>query len=145
LSDLQDPPVHVKHKLAALWASATLCYLYGDYFDLYVPGTVEGLLRGKNNLNSPTALLAAATLLLIPAAMVSLSLLLRAPANRRLNLIVGVFFTIFVGLVGVNSLQLWRTFYVLYAVVEVCLTVSIVWLAWRWPRANGRRNEPVTG
>lgn len=145
MSDLQDPPVHVKYKLAALWASATLCYLYGDYFDLYVPGTVEGLLRGKNNLNSPTALLAAATLLLMPAAMVSLSLLLRAPANRRLNLIVGVFFTIFVGLVGVNSLQLWRTFYVLYAVVEVCLTVSIVWLAWRWPRANGRRNEPVTG
>lgn len=141
----QDPPVNVKYKLAALWASVTLCYLYGDYFDLYVPGTVDGLARGRNNLNSPVSLLAAAVVLMIPALMVSLSLLLRPTANRRTNLVVGAFFTVFVGLVGVNSLQVWRTFYVLYAAVEVCLTLSIVWLAWRWPRATGRGSDTRAG
>lgn len=136
---LQDHPVHVKHKLAALWASATLCFLYGDYFDLYVPGTVEGLLRGKNNLDSPVTLGAAAILLLIPAVMVSMSLVLRPNVNRRANLIVGAFFAVFVGLVGVSSLQVWRTFYVIYAAVELLLTLSIVWHAWRWPREIARR------
>jgi hypothetical protein len=136
----EDAPVSVKFKLAGLWASATLCYLYGDYFDLYVPGTVEGLLRGKNNLSSPISLLAASLVLLIPALMVSLSLLLKPTVNRRVNIIVGLFFTVFVGLVGVSSLQVWRTFYVIYAVVEVVLTVTIVVLAWRWPRAAARQS-----
>lgn len=133
---LQDLPVTIRHKVSALWASVTLAYLYGDYFDLYVPGTVNGLASGDNNLNSPTTLLAASTSLLIPALMVCLSLLLRPRASRFLNLIAGVFFTIFVGLVAANSIDSWHTFYVLYAVVEMCLTGSIVWLAWRWPRED---------
>ncbi|HTL41718.1 MAG TPA: DUF6326 family protein [Pseudolysinimonas sp.] len=132
--------VGVSHKLSALWVSVTLCYLYGDYFDLYVPGTADGLVSGENNLNSPVTLLAAATVLLIPALMVSLSLLLRPTANRRVNLIVGAFFTVFVAFVGVSSLQSWRAFYVLYAVVEVLLTLTIVWIAWRWPRPANDEN-----
>lgn len=75
-------------------------------------------------------------MLLIPALMVSLSLVLKPTVNRRVNIIVGLFFTVFVGLVGVSSLQVWRTFYVIYAVVEVVLTLSIVRLAWRWPRVE---------
>ena len=134
MSTLQNPPISVKHTLAALWTSVTLCYLYGDYFDLYVPGTVAGLASGENNLNSPITLLAAAVALLIPAVMVSLSLVLKPRVSRLLNIIVGIFFTVFVALVAASSLQDWRAFYVLYSVVEVGLTASIVWAAWRWPR-----------
>lgn len=42
-SDLEDFKINVKIKLSALWTSATLCYLYGDYFELYVPEKVEVL------------------------------------------------------------------------------------------------------
>jgi hypothetical protein len=28
-------------------------YIYGDYFELYVPGKVEGLISGENLLNTP--------------------------------------------------------------------------------------------
>jgi len=36
-NDFEDIKVNIKIKLSALWASVTLCYLYGDYFELYVP------------------------------------------------------------------------------------------------------------
>ena len=50
-SNLEDTKVNIKIKLSALWASVTLCYLYGDYFELYVPRKVEGLINGENLLN----------------------------------------------------------------------------------------------
>lgn len=69
-NDLQDFKIDVKFKLSALWASVTFCYLYGDYFELYVPKKVEGLANGDNMLDSPMKLFIAAFLLLIPALMV---------------------------------------------------------------------------
>lgn len=134
--DLQDFKINVKVKLAALWASVTFCYLYGDYFELYVPKKVEGLLNGDNMLDSPTKLFIAAFLLLIPSLMVCLSIILKPFPNRILNICLGVFYTLFVALVGVSSISDWRTFYVFYAVVEICLTSLIVWFAWRWERVE---------
>ena len=134
--DLQDLKINVKLKLSALWASVTFCYLYGDYFELYVPKKVEGLLNGVNMLDSPTKLFIAAFLLLIPSLMVCFSLVLKPSINRVLNICLGVFYTLFVALVGLNSLSVWRTFYVFYALVEICLTVLIVWCAWRWERVE---------
>lgn len=134
--DLQDFKINVKIKLAALWASVTFLYLYGDYFELYVPKKVEGLLNGDNMLDSPTKLFIAAFLLLIPSLMVCLSVFLKPFPNRILNIFLGVFYTLFVALVGVSSISVWRTFYVFYAVVEICLTSLIVWFAWRWERVE---------
>lgn len=36
-SGFEDVPVNIKIKLSALWTAVTLCYLYGDFFELYVP------------------------------------------------------------------------------------------------------------
>lgn len=47
MRQLSDPKVHVKLKLCALWASAMFCYIYCDYFELYVPGKLEEMLRGQ--------------------------------------------------------------------------------------------------
>ncbi len=135
-SDLQDFKINVRIKLSVLWASVTFCYLYGDYFELYVPRKVEGLLNGENMLDSPTKLFIAGFLLLIPALMVSLSVILMPTLNRNLNIILGVFYTLFVFLVGLSSISAWRSFYVFYAVVEICLTSLIVWYAWRWERVD---------
>ena len=134
--DLQDFTVNVKIKLAALWTSVTFLYIYGDYFELYVPKKVAGLLNGDNMLDSPTKLFIAAFLLLIPSLMVCLSIFLKPFPNRILNICLGIFYTLFVALVGVSSISDWRTFYVFYAVVEICLTSLIVWFAWRWERVE---------
>jgi hypothetical protein len=137
-SELQDFKINVKFKLSALWASVTFCYLYGDYFELYVPKKVEGLMNGDNMLDSPTKLFIAAFLLLIPALMVCLSIILRPVLNRVLNIFLGLFFTLFVALVGASSISEWRTFYVFYAVIEIILTSMIVWFAWCWERKNDK-------
>jgi Family of unknown function (DUF6326) len=135
-NDLQNLTINVKFKLAALWTSVTFCYIYGDYFELYVPKKIEGLSNGDNMLDSPTKLFVAAFLLLIPSLMVCLAVILKPTFNRALNIFLGIFYTLFVALVGVSSISEWRSFYVFYAVVEICLTSLIVWYAWHWERVE---------
>jgi hypothetical protein len=129
---MEDVKVNVKFKLSALWASVTLCYLYGDYFELYVPNKVAGLLSGENILDSPMKLFGASILLAIPALMVSLSIISKPLINRWLNIIFGVIFTAIMVLIAFVSIKLWLTFYVFLAIVESILTSLIVWYAWRW-------------
>jgi Family of unknown function (DUF6326) len=133
---LEDFKINVKIKLSALWAAVTLCYLYGDYFELYVPNKVQGLVNGMNLLDSPMKLFAASVLLAIPASMVFLSIILKPSINRTLNIVFGLFFTAIMLLIAVTSLTPWRTFYVFLALVESGITSAIVWYAWKWPRVS---------
>lgn len=130
----ENPKTNIKIKLAALWTSVTLCYLYGDYFELYTPGKVDSLLTGKNILDSPTTILLASIVLAIPSVMVALSILLRPNANRILNIIFGSLFTIMMVVIGINSTNEWYLFYVFLAFLESFLTAMIVWYAWKWPK-----------
>jgi hypothetical protein len=135
-NNLDDLKVNVKIKLSALWTSVTLCYLYGDYFELYVPKKVEGLLGGNNLLDSPTKLFFAAVLLAIPALMVFLSILLKASINRWLNIFVGLFFTIIMLFITSVSISPWKTFYAFLAILESIITSLIVYYAWSWSKQN---------
>jgi Family of unknown function (DUF6326) len=129
---MEEFKVNVRFKLSALWVSVTLCYLYGDYFELYIPHKVAGLLSGENMLDSPMKLFGASILLAIPALMVTLSITLKYLISRWLNIIFGVFFTLIMVLIAFVSLNSWLTFYVFLAIVESILTSLIVWYAWRW-------------
>lgn len=135
-NNLEDFKVNIKIKLSALWASVTLCYLYGDYFELYVPEKTAGLISGDNLLDNPTKLFLAALLLAIPAVMVFLSILLKASINKWLNICVGLFFTAIMVLIAFTSLTPWRAFYVFLAIVESIITLLIVWYAWNWNKQN---------
>ncbi len=135
-NNLEDLKVNVKIKLSALWSSATLCYLYGDYFELYVPKKTEGLINGNNLLDSPAKLFLAAALLVIPALMVFLSVILKAPINRWLNICAGLFFSAIMVLIAFTSITPWRAFYVFLASVESIITSLIVWYAWKWSKQN---------
>jgi len=130
---LDDLKVHVKIKLSALWASLVLCYLYGDYFGLYQPGKLQGMLEGKMGPLGPTTqgvLLGTAILMAIPSAMVFLSLVLKPSANRGVNIILGVIFTV---IILITMPGAW-SFYIFLGIVEVVLTAMIVWYAWNWPK-----------
>jgi hypothetical protein len=133
-NNLEDIMVNVKIKLSALWVSVTLCYLYCDYFELYVPEKVEGLINGENLLDSPTKLFAASMLLAIPAVMVFLSIILKPTINKWLNIVVGLLFTAMMILIAFTYSEIWYTFYLFYAILESILTGLIVWYAWRWPK-----------
>lgn len=131
---LENPKVNIKIKLAALWTSVLFCYVYGDYFELYVPEKVESLLTGNNILDSPTKLLIASLVLAIPAMMIALSVLLNPKVNRIVNVLFGTIFTLMMLLIGITSITPWYSFYVFLAFIESLITFSIVWFAWKWPK-----------
>ena len=131
---LEDQKINVKFKLLALWTSVMFCYIYGDYFELYVPQKVEGLISGANMLASPTNLFLASVLLAIPALMICLSILLKPAINRWLNIIFGILFTSIMILIAISSISAWYTFYVFLAILESLITLLIVWYAWKWPK-----------
>jgi hypothetical protein len=129
---LDDFKIHVKLKLSTLWASVMFCYLYADYFGLYVPGALQGMLAGKMGPLGPTTqgvLVGTAVMMAIPSLMVFLSLVLKPNLNRWLNIIFGVIYTVII------LITMWDwAFYIFFGVVEVLLTSLIVWYAWTWPR-----------
>lgn len=131
---LENQKVNIKIKLAALWASVTFCYLYGDYFELYTPGKINGLLTGENILDSPTKLLIATLILAIPSVMVAASVLLKPSLNRILNIVFGILFTLMMLFIGINSMTEWYDFYAFMAFLESILTFLIVWNAFKWPK-----------
>lgn len=130
----EDVKVNIRIVLSGLWAAVTLCYLYGDYFELYVPQKAKGLVEGTNLLDTPLKLFIAAFALSLPAVMVFLSLILKPQINRILNIVLGLFFTAVMLLIAVTSLTAWRAFYVFLALVESFITILIVVYAWKWKR-----------
>ncbi len=130
---LSDIKLHVRFKLSALWAALMFCYIYGDYFGLYVPGKLKGMLGGEGPVGrvSEGSLVATALLLAVPGLMIFLSLALSPRFCRWLNFALGVFYT---AIMLMTMPGAWW-FYITLGVIEVVLSLLIVVYAWRWPRS----------
>jgi hypothetical protein len=140
---LHDAPLPVRLRLAALWTSVMFCYLYADYFGLYIPGRMQSMLQGRMGPLGPTTqgvLLFTAAMMAIPSLMVVLSLVLPARACRWANVAVGALYTAII----LRTMWDWA-FYVLYGVIEVTLTGAVVWSAWRWPKAVDGSTRTTAG
>lgn len=130
---LEDVPVPVKIKLSALWASLMFCYIYGDYFGLYVPGALQHMLDGKMGPLGPTTqgiLVGTTAMMVIPSLMVFLSVALKASINRWLNIVLGGVYAVII----VMTMSGAWDFYVTLGAVEIGLSLLTVWIAWNWPR-----------
>ena len=133
---LIDARIDTRVKLAALWASTTFCYVYGDYFEhafAHATQRTHEAIQHGCELTRYIQLLGTSLMLAVPSMMVALSVLLNARVSRRLNLIVGMIFTLIMLAIAVQGGWI---FYRVFALLEVALTCSIVWLAWRWPRVT---------
>ena len=134
---LKDFKVGINSKLAALWAAFMFLYIYVDYFALYMPGKLDGILKGNVFVFDITQgfLLGALVSVTIPALMIFLSVMLPAKVNRWTNLIVAVVYVPFslFNLAG----EAWMHM-VFGAVVEVVLLGLIIRAAWKWPRVETR-------
>ncbi len=131
----EDKRINVKFKLSALWVSLMLCYIYGDYFGLYKPGTLQSMLDGQMGPLGPTTqgvLVGTSILMAIPAIMVFLSLALKANLNRLLNMIFGIVYTI---IMLITMPGAW-TFYIVLGAIEIILTLLIFWYALKWPTVD---------
>lgn len=133
---LIDVNVDVKYKLSALWAALMFLYAYADILGFYTPGTIEQLIAG--NLEgvqvTESFLTVMAVWMALPSLMIFLALVMRPNLNRWLNIVLGVVSLLALGatfFVGEVSLR-----YIVQALLEAILMVTIVWQAWRWPRQN---------
>ena len=130
---LEDVKVNVKWKIAALWVTVNMLFLYVDVYSYFRPGIIEDAIAGKvwEFQISQGWLLGVIILMTSASLMVCLSLLLKAKANRWTNIIVANFHIIVViaGAVG----DTWA-YYIFASIVEVMLLSLIVWYAWKWPK-----------
>ena len=131
---LEDIKVNIKIKLAMLWASVMSCYIYADYFGLYVPGALQSMLNGQMRpLGSTTqgVLLGASLMLAIPSVMIFLSVALQPVLARWLNIVVGAAYT------AIILITMWGwAFSIFYGVIEITLTSLVICYAWKWPKGS---------
>lgn len=134
---MEDIKINVKIRLAALWITVMLLYIYGDIFSFFVPGHMKALMDGHMGLGkvTPGKMVFIAVMMVIPALMVYLSLVLKPAINRILNIVVGALYTVIMVLAVMDTLDPWWAFYVMLGVIEMLITILIVIRAWRWPRA----------
>lgn len=127
----EDVKIKVKMKLSALWIAMMFLYIYADHFSLFRTGQIEEMISGRMGPFPVTqgSLLFASILMMIPAVMVFLSLSMKYKVNRWANIILGVLYTF----VNISNLigETW-IYYISLGVVEILLTLLIVWYAWKW-------------
>jgi len=142
-SALQDVQINVKVKLSALWTATMLCYAYGDIIGLFKPGILSDMIAGNMGPLGPTTqglLLGVAVFMSIPALMVFLSLTLKPKVNRWLNIINGFLYTAVMVITIVMGA--W-SYYIYLGIVEMALTLLVMWIAWCWPRGEQHHGSYV--
>lgn len=138
---LEDFKVHVRIKISALWATLMFCYIYADYFELYVPGKLADMMAeniGPLGHVTQAKLIGTAILLAIPTLMIFLSIVLSARIARWASIILGVIYTV-VAVATLCAPGAW-IFYRIFCAIEILLTVMIIWYAWGWPKAESSSN-----
>jgi len=120
--------VDVKIKLSALWVAFFFNSIYGDVLRLYDTGSLEHL-----GLMTHEMMLVSAISMEIPIVMGFLSLVLKDKANRRVNMIIGVFFVCY-SLMFLISSFLVAIYEIFLAIALVVFAALIVWYAWKWPK-----------
>ncbi|MFL7891432.1 MAG: DUF6326 family protein [Anaerolineales bacterium] len=139
---LRDTKIDIKIILSALWVTLMLFYIYADILGFYTPGIIEGVVSGEVGSMPITQgfLFVMAIWMALPSLMVFLSLVLKASANRWVNIITAILSLAVLAatfLVGDISMR-----YAFQAIVEVLLIVAIIWQAWKWPQQQIVENTP---
>ena len=109
-----------------------LTYLLGDVLRIFSGDFIAGELDGMQATQG--LYLGMAVLMVIPVVMVFLSLTLNYKINRRVNIILAIFFFGF-NLIGLPTYpSLYDQFLI---VVSLVFNVLTVWYAWKWSEQKG--------
>lgn len=134
-TELYNPPINPKLKIALLWASLMSLYIYVDYFHLYMPKSLYEIMRGRVFIYdiTQTTVLIGLVSVAIPAIMIFLSVFAAASINRWINLIIATVYIPYTlyNLVG----RAWIHMY-FAAAVEVLILLMVLGCAWAWPRVQ---------
>ncbi len=129
--------INIRFKLAGLWLTIFLLFIYGDLLSMWVPSRLDGLLHGKldDGTTTPAKLLAIAIYISVYALMPLVNLIFTQKITGILNIIIGVLLIAFWLLILISSSfgPMWN-FYIYLAVIEIILTLIIIFKSWVWVR-----------
>ena len=113
--------------LSGLWIAVMLTYLLGDVLRIFAGDFEAGTIaRGLQATQGMWLLIA--IIMLIPIVMVVLTLTLKYPAIRWVNIVVAIFVVIF-NLFGLPYKGAYDNFLIAVSIVFNAVTV---WYAWKW-------------
>ncbi|MFQ5799305.1 MAG: DUF6326 family protein [Candidatus Binatia bacterium] len=126
--------VDVRIILSALWAARMLSGLQGDSTRFHDPVALKELVAGTTEIAVTNEMLLVMSIIMaVPIFMSFLSLTLKHKANRRANLIVGIFFVVWelVFLIFVYSQA--PVYEIFWGIAYLVFVALVVWYAWKWP------------
>lgn len=109
------------------------CYIYADILAFYSDYWLSEILKGRMGPIGPITQelkLGIGILMSIPAIMVYVSLAVKPSTCRWVNVASGALFT---AVSLVTTIMSPFYYYMYFGILEVAITVYIVWLAWKWP------------
>jgi hypothetical protein len=113
--------------LSGIWVATMLTFLLGDVLRIFAGDFEPGKVAGGVQATQAMWLLMA-IIMLIPIVMVVLTLTLKYPAIRWVNIIVAIFWIVF-NLAGLPYPGAYDNFLILVSFVFNALTI---WYAWKW-------------
>ena len=126
--------IDTRLRISALWIAVLLIFAYVDLFSLYRPDFRADLERGKVDAFDidQTFLFFTTLYIIVPSLMVYVTLVMRAPVNRIVNVVVAAAY----GLSVLGSAVGEWNYFVLGSVVEAILLALVIHYAWTWPRVG---------
>jgi hypothetical protein len=118
----------VQIKLSLMWAALMLTYLLGDVLRIFSGDAFSGK-AGNLAQFTQGMWLGIAVLMVLPIVMIVLSVILPAPINRWVNIILAAGFFLF-NLVGLPTYP--GAYDKFLLVVSLVFNVMVVWTAWHW-------------
>ena len=113
--------------LSGLWVAGMLTYLLGDVLRIFA-GDFDARKMAGGGQPTQGMWLLIAVIMLIPIVMIVLTLTLKYPAIRWVNIIVAVFLVVF-NIFGLPYKGAYDNFLIIVSFVFNALTV---WYAWKW-------------
>jgi hypothetical protein len=113
--------------LSGLWVALMLTYLWGDVLRIFSGDFEAGKMAGGAQATQGMWMLIA-VIMLIPIIMVVLTLTLKYPAIRWVNMVVAILLVIF-NLAGLPYPGAYDNFLIIVSFVFNALTI---WYAWKW-------------
>ncbi|MBW8172894.1 hypothetical protein K0651_07525 [Ornithinimicrobium sp. Arc0846-15] len=139
---LHDEPVNPKIVLAGLWTAMLMVFAYVDIFGFFRADIIEaaraGEVAGIGVVINQGFLVFSTVFVLIPIAMIVISLLASPGLNRRANIATSILYAVVIA--GLCIGETW-VYYLLGSAVEVVLLLMIARRAWTWPSAVGSSEE----
>ena len=131
--EYEDFKLNTRIKIIGLWISLMLLYIYCDIYTFFRPGQLNDMINGYMGpfTVGQLSLLIAGLLLALPVLIIIANIFIKMTIIRWINIIGDIVFTF----VNIGNLvgEKW-VYYLLYGIIEIIITITIIILSIKWPR-----------